>query len=290
MSMLLYYLIIFPLSILPYSILYLISDGLFLIIYYLVGYRKKVVVRNISNSFPSKTDAEHRQIAKNFYRHFCDLIVETIKTFSIKPKRAFKRMKVLNPELTDQFMDAGQDIIITGGHYANWEAFTYTAKQHKHELVALFTPLSNKFFNKKMKSSREKCGMQLVSTKQYKKLFTEDHQKPRAYIFSIDQAPRKGSGYRMEFLNQDSMVLFGTERTSKKYDLPVIFGAIRKVKRGYFEIEYELIIDKPQLCEEGEITEKITRRLEKLIYEEPEYWLWTHKRWKHKPENIKKNV
>ncbi|MFT5567015.1 MAG: KDO2-lipid IV(A) lauroyltransferase, partial [Glaciecola sp.] len=129
------------------------------------------------------------------------------------------------------------------------------------------------------------CGMKLVSTKQYKNLFSLAKSKPCAYIYSIDQSPRKGSGYRMEFLNQDSMVLFGTERTAKNHNLPIVFGSIRKVKRGYFEIEYEKIIENPSEYKDGEITEIITRRLEKHIYEAPEYWLWTHKRWKHTPIN-----
>jgi len=125
--------------------------------------------------------------------------------------------------------------------------------------------------------------MKLVSTKRYKSLFDQKHDKSKGYIFSIDQAPRKGSGYRMKFLNQDSMVLFGTEKTATKNNLPVVFGSIRKVSRGYFEIEYDVIIEDPSKCEHGEITEKITRRLEVLIKENPEFWLWTHKRWKHKP-------
>lgn len=285
MAAFLYYLIIYPISVLPYKVLYWFSDITYYILYYVVGYRKKVVTENIINSFPEKSEDEINGIIKKFYRHFSDLIFETIKTFSISQNSAHGRMKVVNPELTDEYFNSGQDIIIAGGHYANWEAFTYTAQQHHHDLVALFTPLSNKFFNKKMKVSREKCGMKLVSTKQYKNLFSLAKSKPCAYIYSIDQSPRKGSGYRMEFLNQDSMVLFGTERTAKNHNLPIVFGSIRKVKRGYFEIEYEKIIENPSEYKDGEITEIITRRLEKHIYEAPEYWLWTHKRWKHTPIN-----
>ncbi len=237
------------------------------------------------SSFPQKNDSEITDLEKGFYHHFCDLIVETIKTFSLDQKKASTRMTVVNPELPDAFHAQGRDIIICGGHYANWEAFTYTAKQHKHGLYALFTPLTNQFFNVKMKESRSKCGMKLISKEKYKELISEKHSDPRAYIYSIDQSPRKGSGYRMTFLNQDSMVLFGTEKTAVENNLPVVFGAIRKVKRGFFEIEYELITDDPKSCSYGEITRKITRSLESLIDENPQFWLWTHKRWKHKPAN-----
>ena len=230
-----------------------------------------------------KTDKEHQLITKKFYVHLCDIVVETIKTFSLKPTKAMDRMTVVNPEIPDYFFNKGIDILIVGGHYSNWEALTYSANSHLHDLFALYTPLTNKFFDKKMRDSRCKYGMTLVSTTKYKSMLKEKHATPRAYIYSIDQSPRKGSGYRMTFLNQDSMVLFGSEKTAKENNFPVIFGVIRKVKRGYFEIEYELIEDNPDSTKHGEITERITHKLEKIIEKDPEYWLWTHKRWKHKP-------
>lgn len=281
----LYYLVILPISKLPYSILYSFSDFLYILIYNVVGYRKKVVINNIKKSFPHLTEAEHILLSKKFYRHFCDLVVESLKIFTITEDEVKQRMKIVNPEFINPYFEAGKDMILAGGHFNNWELFAVAiAAPLKHETFAIYQPLKNKFFDDKMRSTRGKFGLKLISTKAVKQLFEELSKKPKITIFAIDQSPgKKSSSYTMEFLNQETQVLFGTEKYSKTYNCPVVFGRINKLKRGYYNFEFIEVIENPQEREHGEITEHVTHLLERDINCNPEYWLWSHKRWKYKP-------
>ena len=283
-SRLLYYLVILPLSSLPFWILYRISDFMYLILYQVIGYRRKVVQQNLRNSFPEKSSEEIIKIEKGFYSHLCDLIVESLKAFTISEKQATKRFTCKNEEMVDAFYDKGRSIVLVGGHYGNWELYAVTVcQQIKHRPLALFTPLKNTFFNEKILRSRSKFGLEMLPIQSIKKRMAEVNKVPTAVIFAADQSPRKSQrAYWMEFLNQDTGVQFGTEKFAKDYNLPVIFGNIHKLKRGYYEIRYSLITDNPTGTAYGEITEAHTRMLEREIQKEPQYWLWSHKRWKHK--------
>ena len=280
---LLYYYILLPVSYLPYAILYRISDVLFFLMYHLIGYRKKVVFSNLSNSFPDKTKQELNVIMANFYRHLCDLIIESIKGFTINEKQLRKRLVVLNPEFTNKYAEAGKDVIFVGGHYNNWEIYAQGfAMYSSHKCIGIYKPLSNVFFNDKMSSSRSKFGTNLVSMRKTKMSFQEKG-KPKAIVFGSDQNPGNPKrAYWMQFLNQDTGVLFGVEKYSQEYDWPVIYISIKKVKRGHYTVEYSLITDTPTTEPYGKITEDYTRKLEQEIIKQPEFWLWSHKRWKHK--------
>ena len=279
----LYFILILPISLLPYSLLYLFSDFLFFIMYRLIGYRKKVVFNNLKNSFAFKNDEELKAIMVNFYRHLCDIIMESVKGFTISEKEIRKRLVIKNPELSNYFADKGQSIIFVGGHYNNWEICAQAfALYSNHECVGIYKPLSNKFINDKIYTSRSKYGLNLVSMKQTKKSF-EDSVKPRAIVFGSDQNPSNPKrAHWVDFLNQDTAVLFGVEKYSKEYNCPVVFVSISKIKRGYYQVEYSLITNKPNDEPHGKITEDFTKRLEKDIINQPQYWLWSHKRWKHK--------
>ena len=283
----LYYGILLPLSRLPFGILYLLSDVMFLALYHIVGYRRKVVYGNIKNSFPEKTTQELRDIEKEFYRHLCDLVVESIKTFTISKEEALERLTVKNPEVTNQFHANGQSIVGVGGHNGNWEIYAVVcAMQIRHTPIALYTSLSNKFFDAKMRESRSRYGLDMVPTSQ-KDSMMHDHPEPSLYIFGIDQCPKKSQrAYWMEFLNQETGVQFGAEKFARDHDLPVVFGNIRKLKRGYYEVEYQVVCEDPKVLETGEIMRRSTLMLEKCILEQPAYWLWSHKRWKHKREEF----
>ncbi len=168
----LYYLVILPVSLLPYFFLYRISDFLFFLFYYVLGYRKKVIVGNIKRSFPDKSGEEHKRIAKAFYRHFADLIVESLKVFTISKKEVEERMKFLNPELINRYFDEGKSVILAGGHYNNWELFAVAIDQAvKHQSIAIYKPLSNKFFDEKMRATRGKYGLEMISIKEVKPVF-----------------------------------------------------------------------------------------------------------------------
>jgi len=278
-----YYLLILPISLLPYPLLYLISDFLFLMMYRLIGYRKKVVFANLKNSFPNKSDQELKAIMANFYRHLCDIIMESMKGFTVSEKQLRKRLVIKNPEFSNYFADKGQSIIFVGGHYNNWEICAQAFSMYSnHVCIGIYKPLSNQFINDKIYTSRSKYGMNLVSMKQTKKSF-EECGKPKAIVFGSDQNPSNPKrAHWVNFLNQDTAVLFGVEKYAKDYNWPVVFVSISKVKRGHYEVEYSLITDKPIEQPHGKITEDFTKRLEQDIINQPQYWLWSHKRWKHK--------
>ena len=278
-----YYILILPLSLLPYPLLYLLSDIIFLIMYRVIGYRKEVVFTNLKNSFPNKSKQELKKIMSDFYRHLCDIIMESVKGFTISEKQLRKRLIIKNPEFSNYFADRGQSIIFVGGHYNNWEICAQAfAMYSNHKCIGIYKPLSNAFINDKIYTSRSKYGMHLISMKQTKKSF-EDGDEPKAIVFGSDQNPANPKrAHWVQFLNQDTGVLFGVERYAKEYDWPVVFVSIRKAKRGYYEVEYSLVTDNPNEEPHGKITEDFTKRLEQDIINQPQYWLWSHKRWKHK--------
>ena len=284
MSKVLFYLILKPLSLVPYWILYGISNFLAFVFYYLVPYRKKVVLQNLKNSFPNKSEKEINEICKKFYSHLCDLIVESVKLFSISNEQILKRFKVNNPEILQPYFDRGQSLIIVGGHYNNWEMLAAGIDQQvPHDTVGLYSKLSNAFFDDKMKSSRSAFGLRMVTSKDSFVYFKEKHDIPRMTIFGADQSPTYSkSVYWTTFLNQETAVALGTERFAKKYDIPVIYATINKEKRGHFSLDISILCESPQHTKEGEITTLHTRKLEEQILAQPEYWLWTHKRWKRK--------
>ncbi|MGB3180619.1 MAG: lysophospholipid acyltransferase family protein [Cyclobacteriaceae bacterium] len=282
----LYYGLIVPFSRLPFPVLYFLSDIFCFVIYRIIGYRKDVIGGNIRRSFPEKTEKEHKAIEREFYSHFCDLIVESVKTFTITAEESLERMKVVNAEVVDRLYDEGRHITALGGHNGNWELYaTACAMQIKPDAVALYTPLSSPFFDKIMRQSRSRYGLQMIATSKNTQLPVEN-KTPTMFIFGIDQCPRASQKpYWMEFLNQETGVQFGAEKFARVNDTAVVFGNIKKLKRGYYELEYALVCDSVADKPSGWIMEKGTRMLEQKIREQPEYWLWSHKRWKRQKKD-----
>ncbi len=280
---LLYYFILIPLSLLPYFILYKISDFLYVIIYKFLRYRRNTVYTNIKNSFPEMNLTQINSLETRFYKHLCDLIVESIKGFTISEKQIKDRLKVINPGLVNNFADNNQSVILVGGHYNNWEiAAQAFSLYHKHDCIGIYKPIKNKFFNKKLSKSRTTFGLNLVSMIGVKKILN-DATRIKAVIFGSDQSPSNAKkSYWLNFLNQETAVLFGAEKYAKEFNMPVIYVAINKIRRGYYEITYKIITSQPKLTSHGSITESFTKELETQIINQPEYWLWSHKRWKHK--------
>jgi KDO2-lipid IV(A) lauroyltransferase len=281
LNSLFYYGFLIPISYLPYPVLYVLSDGLYIVIYKAIGYRKQVVIKNILNSFPERSAEEHLQIEKKFYRHLCDLIVESIKVFTISEKEVQNRMKILNPEFINRFYDQGQSVILAGGHYNNWELFAVAIDAPlKHNAVAIYKSFSNAFFDKRMRDTRSRYGLKMISTKVIKEEF-EKKDALRVIIFGVDQFPGSHRNcYWSNFLNQDTAMIFGAEKYAKEYNYPVLSGRINKVKRGHYTFEFTDAIETPLTTSYGEITEKINHLLEKDIIALPQFWLWSHKRWK----------
>lgn len=283
-SRLLYYLVILPISLLPFGVLYIISDALRFVVFNVVGYRSKVIHDNIRKSFPQKSKSELKEIQKKFQKHFCDLVLESIKAFTISKKDAQKRMIDRNVEVINRYKEQGRHVILVGGHYGNWELFAITiGASLKHHAVALYTPLKNKFFNQKITDSRSKYGLEMLPIKAIKEKVTKIGNESHAIILGSDQSPHKTQkSYWTKFLNQETAVLFGTEKFAKEIDAVVVFANIYRMKRGHYEIDYRLLTETPKETEFGFITKTHTQWLEKIIEEEPAYWLWSHRRWKHK--------
>ena len=284
MNFLFYYFFILPISYLPKYFLYFFSNLLYVFLGRVLKYRKKIIHKNLKNSFPEKSENEIFEIRNNFYKHFCDLIVESFSGFSISRKSIEQKITIKNQDLLNEFAVKGQNIILIGGHYNNWEM---TAQRmplvFKHELFAIYKPIKNKFYDRKMKSSREKFGLNMISMKETKAYFTNETDTPRAIIFGSDQSPSNSKkAYWTKFLNQDSAFLYGAEKYAKSFNWPVIYVSINKIKRGDYLVEYQLITQKPKEESYGEIIKKFAFLLESDIKNQPEYWLWTHNRWKKK--------
>ena len=285
MTRILYYLIIKPLSLLPLRLLYLISNLLFLVCYYLLSYRKSIVVSNLKASFPEKNKTEIKQITRKFYHFFCDFIVESLKCFSISEKQALDRCKITNPEILDNLYRNNKSIVLASGHYNNWEmAAACLNLSLKHQAAALYKPLSNKFFNKKFIESRSKFGIELIPKKEGKDYLKNNTDRNLIIGFGCDQCPKKSKNnlFWTRFLNQDTAIMFGTEKYAIEFDYAVIFMNMTRVKRGYYEIDLQIIEENPCSTSYGEISKKHTQLLEEQIRRDPAYWLWTHKRWKLK--------
>ena len=287
-SKILYYGVIVPISRLPYFFLYGLSNFIFVIMYYVIGYRKKVIEGNIYGSFPEKTDKEKKRIVKLFYKHFCDLIVESIKNFTISEKQARKRMVVENPEVLDKYFDKGQSVIVVAGHYGSWELMAVAIDMlTKHRHVGIYKPLSSPFFEKKMRESRGRYGTVMLPMKQTRAFFEAEHEKPVCMIFGADQWPSNAKdAYWVNFMNRETPFLYGAEKYAKEFNFPVVFGKINKPKRGFHRITLEDITDKPNEMEYGEIIDIFVKKLEETIRAKPEHWLWSHKRWKRSKEEV----
>ncbi len=284
MSRILFYLVVKPLSLLPLSILFAVSDFLSFVFFYVIGFRKKVVLTNMRNAFPEKSEQEIRRLARKFYRHFTDIIVETVRLFSMSKEEMLHRMRIVNPELLDPFFDQGRSVFLAAGHYNNWElaAIGLTA-QVRHRAAAIYAPLANPFFDRKMKESRGRFGLVLIPKKEASAFFARTSEPPFLMVMGTDQSPTFNRNVHWTtFLNQDTAVMLGTEKYSQRLNAPTVFGFVRKIARGMYEMTFHLVEAHPTQTTHGEITEKHTRLLEEEILEAPEYWLWTHKRWKRK--------
>lgn len=288
-SVLLYWLVIKPISLLPYPLLYGLSDFFFFLLYYVIPYRKKVVMRNLAMALPHLSEKERKQVSKKFYHHFCDLVVESLKNFSITHEQSQKRMRTVNPELLNQFAEKGQPVILAGGHFNNWELWAVAAAHPlKHKMVAIYKRLNNAYFDAKMRSTRSKFGLNLISTRETSDYFKNRETGNTVTVFAIDQSPAdpKKSVW-IEFMGLDTAAYYGAEKYAKELNRPVVYGVISKLRRGYYEMTYQVVVEHPQEMAHGEITQALHRVLEREIYRAPEYWLWTHKRWKHRREAVK---
>lgn len=282
----------FLIGIIPFRVLYVISDLLYFLLYKVIGYRCKVVRMNLSSSFPEKNATEIRILTKKFYHHLCDISLESLKGFTMSPAEIVKRHRILNPELADSFFDKGLSTIAVPGHYNNWEWGSQSpGLQMKFPIVGFYKPMKNKWVDRYIKSHRQKFNTRLASIKETALTFQELSKSPTAYIMAADQCPsNREECYWFGFLNHDTAWLHGPEKYARKYNWPVVYVDIRKVKRGFYEITLEMLTDDPSLLPDGEITRRYASHLEQTILNEPAYWLWSHKRWKYgRKKHVRQN-
>jgi len=276
---------IYLLSIFPFSILYLLSDFVFMLIYYAIGYRRKVVTENLRNSFPEKSEKEIAALRKMFYRYLCDLLLETFKTLSISKASMLKHcsMNENSKKLFQKYADEKKSIILVLGHLGNWEwggnTFSLICKQ---PLYVLYHPLENKYFNKLIIRMRTRFGTKLIAMQNTFRDMVATKNEINATAFIADQTPPPENAYWTKFLNQDTPVFQGTEKIARKLNYPVVFVNVQRIKRGKYEMIAEVLCENPSSTSDGEITEMHTKKLEREIRKNPENWLWSHRRWKHK--------
>lgn len=272
-------------TLLPLSVLYIFSDFLYLVLYYFPSYRRKVVANNLKNSFPDKSEKEIKCIEKKFYKHLADLFIETFKLTHISKEQMMKRFTVSNLEIINRLLDEKRDTIAVLGHYNNWEWLTALPLYTKYKSVSIYKPLQNKFFDRFINNLRSKNGMVLTPMSNIIREIINDRKNNINTIsaFISDQTPIKTEiKFWTTFLNQDTPIYMGTEKVASKYDMAIVFFHIQKIKRGYYNLNIELLFDHTAGLPEHFITETHVKRLEEIIREKPEFWIWSHRRWKHK--------
>ncbi|MEZ4839995.1 MAG: lipid A biosynthesis acyltransferase [Flavobacteriaceae bacterium] len=290
---LLFYPILWFFSILPFKVLYFLSDCLYVVAYHIIGYRKKVVFGNLKLVFPEKDKKEIQNIAKEFYSHFIDIFfVEMVKSFTMSKSEITKRFKIHNTELLDKLYEEGKDAILLGAHYANWEWLFSLNLKIKYNGYAVYKKVNNKYLNKKIEETRGRFNTTLIPTKEIFDKMAENatNNKRSLYGFLGDQSPKAHKAHHWNtFLGVYVPIYTGAEFLAKKYNMAIVFFKTKKIKRGYYESTLELLTDSPNNFENYQLTDNFLKKAEDQIIETPEYYLWTHKRFKHKDKKPVKN-
>jgi KDO2-lipid IV(A) lauroyltransferase len=283
---------LYLLSMLPLRVLYLLSDFLYPVTYYLVADRKKIVLANLRNSFPDKEENEIRDVARKFYRHFNDVIMEILKLTTLSTRNLEKRLKFSNPDVLNDYYKQGKSVLVVAAHFNNWEWSLGLSKVSPHQPIVIYKPLNNKYFDRFFRKTRERHGSILIPMRDTIRRIIADRQEGKLalYGFVSDQSTIwEETQYWTTFLNQLTPVHLGIEKIALKTGFPVVYVHIRKVKRGYYEIDTLKLFDDVTGLDEHEITEKHVRMLENYIKEKPEQWLWTHRRWKLTTKKLAEN-
>jgi KDO2-lipid IV(A) lauroyltransferase len=282
---LLYYGLVLPLSYLPLRILFVFADFLYILLCTILPYRKKTIDHNLLLAFPNKTTEERKQIRKDFYRYFADLLVESVKNLTISEKQLRDRMQLKNPEILEEINTLNKPILLVAGHYNNWEwLITAQALWFKNPNFGIGMPLSHPFWNQKLTARRQRFGLEVVHAQNYQKAF--QCEQPIVLVLA-DQAPSSANNCLwLPFLGRETPVIFGPEYMANKYDCAVVFANISNSKRGFYNIQLELIVEESKILPYQELTQLHVKKLEQQILDNPARWLWSHKRWKHQqPSN-----
>lgn len=278
--------LLYLISLVPFRLLYFLSDGLYYVLYSLIGYRKQVVRDNLRRSFPTKTEQERLVIEKTYFRFLADNLIESLKSLSMSKESFQKRFHLKNPEVITQYTDKNQSILLAMSHYANWE---WSAPGLTSVLavksILVYKPLSNKSAEKVINGIRAKYGALMVPMKQAIRTIIEHQDETTMSVLVSDQTPSaRDNMHFVDFLNQPTAVFKGLEKIAKLTKSPIVYMHVERVKRGYYQAEFSVLEANPLATNEDEITDKYNKKLENIIQANPAYWLWSHKRWKHKPK------
>ncbi len=281
------FILVYPLvwliSILPLPVLYFFSDILFYPVYYLVGYRKEVIYNNLKLAYPDKSVEELKQLTKKTFKHFLDSIFEIIKTFTISKKELKKRFVFENIDLVKDLEKENKGIVLMGSHYGNWEWLLQLGEQTSLYPISVYSPIKNKYFERIIKKSRGRVGTNLVRKNDTIKTISELESKgiKGAYGLLSDQSPQLHKTHHWgTFLGQFVPVVTGAEFLAKKYDFIVMNVSVTRVKRGYYSAKFNVLTKQPNDYKNYEITDKYLKITTEHINKAPEFYLWTHKRFK----------
>lgn len=281
-------------SLLPFWLLYRVSDFFYFFLYHVAGYRKKVVRENLKNSFPEKAQTELREIERRYYHYLADYMMESMKMMRLTKEEMLKRMKFHGIDLYLRLIEEHGGIVVAMPHYANFEWTLGMKILMKSEDVAVqvYKPLRNKYMDKMFQNIRSRFGGYNVAKHSAVRETVRLKRDGKKMVLALiaDQAPSWSDvAYWTTFLNQDTDFMNGSERFAKLLNFPMMYCDIKKTKRGYCEATFELMSDKPKETADGQLTEMFVRRVEQTILRDPAYWLWSHKRWKHKREHAAEN-
>jgi len=286
---LLAYILIYPflwlVSILPFKLLYAFSDVLYFFIYTVFGYRKTTVTANLKLVFPDKSADELNVIIKKFYHHLCDMMVEAIKSMTITEAEMKKRYTFTNVEVLTNFEAQKRSVIIMCGHYASWEWIFILQTYVSHKGFAVYKRLNNKYFDRLIKRIRARYNSYLITTKETISTLKASHENGELTItgFVADQSPKLDKAYHWNsFMGITVPTHTGAEMIAKQLDMAVVFFDVRKIKRGYYQTTFKTISEHPKTFKNYTITDIFTAHVEAQVMAAPEYYLWTHKRWKHR--------
>lgn len=270
---------------LPTSFLYRIADVLAYLLRVVVKYRKNVVLNNLRNSFPDKSEAEIQQIANASYTHLADRVVENIKCMTVTKEEVLLRTKAMNIELVNDLYDRGKNVVLMVGHISSWEFGGYVLSALcKHKIWGIASKLTNPYFNDMVQRTRGKMGMRIIFMQNSSEFFKEESKELSLGVVFTDQSPNNAQkSYWTTFLHQQTAFFKGAEVYARRHDCAVVYAKIVQVKRGYYQATLIPLAESAAATDDNVITEKFVRLLEQQICERPSDWLWSHKRWKLKP-------
>ncbi|RLD57112.1 MAG: hypothetical protein DRJ01_14275 [Bacteroidetes bacterium] len=273
---------VFLIGIIPFRILYFVSDFLRLFLSGVLAYRKKVISNNLKKALPNLDKKEEDRLIRLIYKNLTDVIVEGLKSFTMTKRQINKRHKIINPEILTPYFEQGKSIIAVAGHYANWEWGSLSASlQTDYNVVALYKPLSNKWVDKFMRWTRTRSGTELASIYETGKTFDKCEGTNTIFLMAADQSPtNKKKSYWLNFFDIETAFLHGPEKYAQKYNYPVLYVDVQREKRGIYTVSLSVFADNPSELKDGEITKMYANKLESIIKKQPENWLWSHRRWK----------